>query len=295
MPADGAASTLSPVVAGCMRLADPSMDATQRLGWIERCVDLGVTSFDHADIYGGYTCEALFGEALALSPSLRQRLQIVTKCGIRTVSPRRPAHALNHYDSSRAHVLASVDESLRALRTDHVDLLLIHRPDALMDPDELADTFQGLKAAGKVRAFGVSNHSPAQLAMLHRRHPLVTNQIEFSPLQMRALADGTLDQCTDLGLRPMVWSPLGRGRLFTADDVQAQRVRGVLEALAAAYGHSPATMAYAWILRHPSRPLPITGSLRIEALREAVAALDVRISPADWYRVWEASMGHGVA
>ena len=278
-----------------MRLADPSMDATQRLGWIERCVDLGVTSFDHADIYGGYTCEALFGEALALSPSLRQRLQIVTKCGIRTVSPRRPAHALNHYDSSRAHVLASVDESLRALRTDHVDLLLIHRPDALMDPDELADTFQGLKAAGKVRAFGVSNHSPAQLAMLHRRHPLVTNQIEFSPLQMRALADGTLDQCTDLGLRPMVWSPLGRGRLFTADDVQAQRVRGVLEALAAAYGHSPATMAYAWILRHPSRPLPITGSLRIEALREAVAALDVRISPADWYRVWEASMGHGVA
>ena len=295
MPADGAASTLSQVVAGCMPLADPSMDATQRLGWIERCVDLGVTSFDHADIYGGYTCEALFGEALALSPSLRQRLQIVTKCGIRTVSPRRPAHALNHYDSSRAHVLASVDESLRALRTDHVDLLLIHRPDALMDPDELADTFQGLKAAGKVRAFGVSNHSPAQLAMLHRRHPLVTNQIEFSPLQMRALADGTLDQCTDLGLRPMVWSPLGRGRLFTADDVQAQRVRGVLEALAAAYGHSPATMAYAWILRHPSRPLPITGSLRIEALREAVAALDVRISRADWYRVWEASMGHGVA
>ena len=278
-----------------MRLADPSMDATQRLGWIERCVDLGVTSFDHADIYGGYTVEALFGEALALSPALRQRLQIVTKCGIRSVSPRRPAHALNHYDSSRAHVLASVEESLRALRTDHLDLLLIHRPDALMDPDELADTFQGLKAAGKVRAFGVSNHSPSQLAMLHRRHPLVTNQIEFSPLQMRALADGTLDQCTDLGLRPMVWSPLGRGRLFTADDVQAQRVRGVLEALAAAYGHSAATMAYAWILRHPTRPLPITGSLRIEAIREAVAALDVRLSPADWYRVWEASMGHGVA
>lgn len=295
MPADGTEVTLSPVVAGCMRLADPSMDATQRLGWIERCVDLGVTSFDHADIYGGYTVEALFGEALALSPSLRQRLQIVTKCGIRTVSPRRPAHALSHYDSSRAHVLASVEESLRALRTDHLDLLLIHRPDALMDPDELADTFQGLKAAGKVRAFGVSNHSPAQLAMLHRRHPLVTNQIEFSPLQMRALADGTLDQCTDLGLRPMVWSPLGRGRLFTADDPQAQRVRGVLESLAAAYGRSPATMAYAWILRHPSRPLPITGSLRIEAVREAVAALDLRLSPADWYRVWEASMGHGVA
>jgi len=292
---DGSAVTLSPVVAGCMRLADPAMDVTQRLGWIERCLELGVTSFDHADIYGGYTVEALFGEALALSPSLRSRLQIVTKCGIRTVSPRRPQHRINSYDSSREHVLASVHESLRALRTDHLDLLLIHRPDALMDPDELADTFHGLQAAGKVRAFGVSNHSPSQLAMLHRRHPLVTNQIEFSPLQMRALADGTLDQCTDLGLRPMIWSPLGRGRLFAADDLQAQRVRAVLEDLARGHGTSLATMAYAWILRHPSQPLPITGSLRIEAVREAVAALSIRITPEDWYRVWEASMGHGVA
>jgi predicted oxidoreductase len=293
--ADSSAVTLSPVVAGCMRLADPAMDATQRLGWIERCLDLGVTSFDHADIYGGYTVEALFGEALALSPSLRSRLQVVTKCGIRRFSPRRPQHGINSYDSSREHVLASVDESLRALRTDHLDLLLIHRPDALMDPDELADTFQGLKAAGKVRAFGVSNHSPSQLAMLHRRHPLVTNQIEFSPLQMRALADGSLDQCTDLGLRPMIWSPLARGRLFAADDMQAQRVRAVLEDLAHRHGSSLATMAYAWILRHPSRPLPITGSLRIEAIREAVAALEIRMAPEDWYQVWQASMGHEVA
>jgi predicted oxidoreductase len=295
--ADDAAPVLnlSPVVAGCMRLADPSMDTTQRVGWIERCLELGITSFDHADIYGGYTVEALFGEALAASPSLRNRLQIVTKCGIKRVSPRRRGHGINAYDSSREHVLASVDESLRALRTDRIDLLLMHRPDLLMDPDELADTFRSLQAAGKVLAFGVSNHGPAALAMLHRRFPLVTNQLELSPLQMRALADGTLEQCIDLGLRPMVWSPLGGGRLFSGGDEQALRVRALLDELSQRYAASPATMAYAWILRHPSRPLPITGSLRIEALREAVAALQIRITSEDWYRVWQASMGHGVA
>ena len=188
--------------------------------------------------------------------------------------------------------MASVDASLAALRTDRIDLLLIHRPDALAEPDEIADTFRAVQAAGKVLAFGVSNHSVAQFAMLHRRHPLVTNQLELSPLQMQALADGTLDQGTDLGLRPMIWSPLGGGRLFTGDDAQALRVREVLADLARAYGVSTATVAYAWIRRHPSRPLPVTGSGRIEALREAVASVDLRLNREDWTRVWQASMGH---
>jgi predicted oxidoreductase len=181
------------------------------------------------------------------------------------------------------------------LRTDRIDLLLMHRPDLLMDPDELAATFNELRGAGKVLAFGVSNHSPTQLALLHRRHALVTNQVELSPLNMGALADGTLDQCTDLGLQPMIWSPLARGRLFSGQDEQAQRVRAVLEALGRPHGASVATMAYAWILRHPSKPLPITGSGRIEGLREAVAALDIRMAAEDWYRVWQASMGQEVA
>ena len=290
---DGVA--LSPIVAGAWRLAEWGWDVPQRLRWIEQALDLGVSSFDHADIYGGYTVEALFGEALAAAPGLRQSLQIVSKCGIKLVSAHRPGHAIKSYDSSRAHVLASVDASLQALRTDHIDLLLIHRPDHLMDPDELADTFVQLKAAGKVRAVGVSNHRPSQLAMLHRRHALATQQIELSPLQMQALDDGTLDQCVDLGLRPMIWSPLGGGRLFTGTDQQALRVRAALAALAAQHGVSVATVAYAWILRHPSRPLPITGSHRIEALAEAVAALSLRLSAEDWYRVWQASTGHEVA
>jgi predicted oxidoreductase len=288
-------ASLSPIVAGLWRMHEWRLDVPARVRWIEQALDLGITSFDHADIYGGYAVEALFGEALAASPGLRERLQIVSKCGIKLVTPARPAHAIKSYDTSRAHVLASVDASLQALRTDRIDLLLIHRPDLLMDPDELAATFNELRGAGKVLAFGVSNHAPQQLAMLHRRHALVTNQVELSPLQLQALSDGTLEQCTDLGLRPMIWSPLGGGRLFTGQDAQAQRVRGVLEELGRQHGASAATMAYAWILRHPSRPLPITGSGRIEALREAVAALRVTLSAEDWYRVWQASTGHEVA
>jgi predicted oxidoreductase len=286
---------LSAVVAGVWRLAEWQMDTAACRRWIEQCVDIGITSFDHADIYGGYLVEAMFGAALAGAPGLRQRLQIVSKCGIKLVSPQRPGHAIKSYDSSPTHVLASVDASLRALRTDHIELLLMHRPDLLMDPDALADTFGKLRAAGKVSHFGVSNHTPQQLAMLHRRFALVTQQIEFSPLQMRALADGTLEQCVDLGLRPMIWSPLAGGRLFSGDGEHVQRVRGALQALADVHGVSLTTMTYAWVLRHPSRPLPITGSRRIESLQEAVAALEVKLSAEDWYRVWQASVGHEVA
>jgi len=285
---------LPPIVAGVWRLHEWQFDTPALVRWIEQAMALGVTTFDHADIYGGYGVEAAFGQALATTPGLRHRLQIVTKCGIKLVSPARPAHAVKSYDSSRAHVIASVDNSLRALHTDHVDLLLIHRPDWLMDPDELAGTLNQLRTSGKVLHVGVSNHTVAQFAMLHRRVPLATNQIEFSALQMGALAEGTLAQAADLGLPPMIWSPLAGGRLIGGHDEQSLRVRAVLEALGRERGVSAATMAYAWIRRHPSRPIPITGSGRIEALREAMAALNVSISAEDWYRVWQASMNQEV-
>ncbi|HET9821883.1 MAG TPA: aldo/keto reductase [Burkholderiaceae bacterium] len=285
---------LSPVVAGMWRLMQWRLDTPALVRWIEQALELGITSFDHADIYGGYGAEAAFGEALASEPALRNRLMLVTKCGIKPVSPARPAHAIKSYDTSRAHVVASVEQSLRALRTDRIDLLLIHRPDALMDPDELADTFRSLRAQGKVLHFGVSNHAPSQFALLHRRVALATNQIEYSPLQLAPLHDGTLDQATDLGVPPMAWSPLAGGRLLTGDDDAARRTRGVLEALGRERGVSAATMAYAWIRRHPSRPVPITGSGRIEALREAVASLAVDLPHEDWYRVWQAAAGREV-
>ena len=285
---------LSPIVAGMWRLREWRLDTPALARWIEQALGLGITSFDHADLYGDYGAEAAFGAALAASPGLRGRMQLVTKCGIKLVSPVRPSHAIKSYASSRAHVLASVENSLRALATDRIDLLLIHRPDWLAEPDELARSFEELHRAGKVLHFGVSNHTPSQFALLHRRFALATNQIEFSPLRLAALSDGTLEQALDLGLPPMAWSPLAGGRLARGDDEQAQRVRAVLEELGRARGVSAATMAYAWIRRHPSRPLPITGSGRIDALREAVASLDVELSREDWYRVWQACMGHPV-
>jgi len=286
---------LSPIVAGVWRAPEWGLDAQGLLRWMEEAVELGITGFDHADIYGGYTVESMFGAAFALSPGLREHVHLVTKCGIKLVSPLRPGHRIKSYDSGRAHVLASVDASLAALRTDRIDLLLIHRPDLLMQPDELADTFRHLQAAGKVLAFGVSNHTPGQLAMLRKRHPLATHQIEFSPLQMQALADGTLEQCVDLNIRPMIWSPLGGGRLLSGHDEHATRVRAALEDLRGRYaGATLATLAYAWVMRHPSRPIPVTGTRRIEGLREAVAATSIKLAAEDWYAIWQASVGHEV-
>lgn len=287
--------TFSPIVAGAWRMADWNFSVAARQRWIEHCLELGITTFDHADIYGNYQVESLFGEVLAAAPALRQRMQIVTKCGIKLTSAHRPAHRGKSYDTSSDHVRTSVDNSLRALRTDRIDLLLIHRPDPLMDPADLASTFRELRDAGKVAHFGVSNHTPTQLALLHQFIPLVTNQVELSPLHLDALHDGTLDQCIALGMRPMIWSPLGGGRLMTGDDESAVRVRPVLADIAQQHGVTPLAIVYAWILRHPSQPLPITGSRRLEALREAVAALDVTLSSDDWYRIWEAGAGHEVA
>jgi predicted oxidoreductase len=282
------------VVAGLWQLHTWGHDVAARVRWIEQVLDLGITTFDHADIYGGYSVEALFGEALAAAPSLRGRLQIVTKCGIRLVHPSQPGVVLNHYDSSAAHIRTSVQNSLKALHTDRIDLLLIHRPDWLAHPDETAEAFTRLRAAGEVLAFGASNHTVAQFEALHRRIALVTNQIECSPLQMQALADGTLAQAADLGLPPMIWSPLARGRLFSADDEQARRVRAALGDIAAAHGCSLATAALAWVMRHPSRPVPITGSGRLEAMAEAMAATRITLSRQAWTAVWRASMGHDV-
>jgi len=284
---------LSPVVAGLWRLVDWKLDVPARVRWIEQALELGITSFDHADIYGDYRAEALFGEALKAAPALRGRMQLVTKCGIRLRSAQRP-YRLNHYDTAAVYVRAQVEQSLRNLHTERLDLVLIHRPDYLMDAAALADTFATLTREGKVAHWGVSNHSASQFALLNQHHPLATNQLELSPLHLDALDDGTLDQAQQLGLRPMIWSPLGGGRLFGGGDAQALRVRTEMEAIAARRGIDLTTLAFAWILRHPSRPHPITGSGRIERLRDAVAALDVKLDAEDWYAIWTASKGHPV-
>lgn len=286
--------TLSRVIAGAWRLGEWGMGVPERVRWIEGCLEMGVTTFDHADIYGDYGVEALFGEALAAAPGLRDRIEIVTKCGIRMVSPARPDHRLGHYDTSAAHVEASVERSLKNLRTDRLDLLLIHRPDALMDADALAATFRRLVEAGKVRHVGVSNHTPSQFALLNRRIPLATNQIELSPLHLDALHDGTLDQAQDLGVSPMIWSPLAGGRLLTGEDPDAVRTRATMGRIAKQHDVSLSTLAFAWLLRHPSRPMPITGTRRPEGIADAVRALGLTLDAQDWYDIWVAGAGRPV-
>jgi predicted oxidoreductase len=287
---------LSPLVAGTWRLHERGWSATETLRWIEQWADLGVTSFDHADLYGGYTVEALFGDALALRPALRERLQLVGKCGIRLPGHARGAARIKHYDSSRAHLVASVEHSLRALRTDRLDLLLLHRPDPLMDAAEVADTVASLRQAGKILDFGVSNFGPAPFALLDALTPLATNQIELHPLRREPLHDGTLDALQQRGRRPMIWSPLAGGRLLGGDESPAaQRVRWTLGTMGARLGVAPATVAYAWLLRHPTQPHPVVGSMRLQGLQEALAALDLRLDAESWTELWQAGAGHPVA
>ena len=280
-------------VMGYWRLMDWNMSPLQLASFIEEHIDLGVTTVDHADIYGGYQCEAAFGEALKLVPALRDRMEIVTKCGIATTA--KPEHALGHYITDSAHIIRSAEQSLVNLATDRIDLLLIHRPDPLMDADEVAEAFLNLHQSGKVRHFGVSNFTPAQFALLQSRLPftLATNQVEISPVHQPLLLDGTLDQLQQLRIRPMAWSCLGGGRLFNDDEVQP--LRNELDTIARELNaESIEQVVYAWILRLPSKPLPIIGSGKIERVRSALAAEELQMTRQQWFRIRKAALGYDV-
>ncbi|HBD79940.1 MAG TPA: oxidoreductase [Leclercia adecarboxylata] len=280
-------------VMGYWRLMDWNMSAQQLVSFTEEHLDLGVTTVDHADIYGGYQCEAAFGEALKRSPALRQRMEIVTKCGIATTA--KAEHALGHYITDRDHIISSAEQSLTNLATDYLDLLLIHRPDPLMDADEVAEAFLALHQSGKVRHFGVSNFTPAQFALLQSRLPftLATNQVEISPVHQPLLLDGTLDQLQQLRIRPMAWSCLGGGRLF--NDEAFQPLRDELAQVAQELNaETIEQVVYAWILRLPSQPLPIIGSGKIERVRSALAAEQLAMTRQQWFRIRKAALGYDV-
>lgn len=288
---------LSELVQGYWRLAEWGMTPQQRLTFLKQHVELGITTVDHADIYGNYQCESLFGEALALEPSMREQLQIVTKCDIKLCSDQFPERKINHYDTSAAHIYQSVNNSLQRLGVNEIDVLLIHRPDVLMDADEVAEAFAELHKVGKVKHFGVSNFSPSQFNLLQSRinKPLVTNQVEINPLNFDVAHDGTLDQMQMLRTRPMAWSCLGGGAIFNGESEQAQRVRSVLEELREELGaESIDQVIYAWVRALPSKPLAIIGSGKIDRVKAAVAATELTLSRDQWFRVWVASKGHGV-
>jgi predicted oxidoreductase len=262
---------------------------------IRHCIDLGVTTFDHADIYGHYTTEAAFGEALKESPGLREQMQLITKCGICMVTPNRPAHQIKHYNTSAAHIIASAERSLENLHTDRIDLLLIHRPDPLMDPHEIAEAFTRLTQAGKVLHVGVSNFSPAQVALLNAFFPVEVNQVEISLMRRDALFNGVLDQCIREGIVPQSWSPIGGGRIHAdAEDEQGRRIHAMAEILAEKYSAKFDQVLLAWLMQHPAGIVPVIGTTRPDRVRDAILARAVQLTREEWFMLLRAASGHEV-
>ena len=287
----------SRIIAGVMRVKTWQLTSAELADWVRACIDMGVTTFDNADIYGSYEQEAVFGAALELDKSLRQKMQLVTKCGIQVVSERRPDTYRHHYNTTKDHIIWSAENSLRMLRADVIDVLLIHRPDPLMDADEIAAALEILHQAGKVRYFGVSNFSPSQFDLLQSRLdvPLVTNQLEFSVVHMDPLTDGSFDQCQQKRIKPMIWGPLAAGHLFRGESEQARRVMAKLNEIGEKYNGAGADqIALAWTLLHPVKALPVIGTGKLERVKAAVDALDIQLTRQEWFDLWEASTGHDI-
>lgn len=290
---------VSRFVAGYWRLAHWGMTDQQVLTYVQQCYDWGVTTVDHAMVYRS---EEPFGRALKLKPELRTQLEIITKCGIRPVGfGPLGAKNINHYDSSQKAITASAEASLRALGTDYIDILLIHRPDYLMHADEIAEAFQTLKNSGKVRHFGVSNFTVHQFDLLQQRvqefasEGLVTNQVQCSPLHLDALDDGVFDQCARLRVSPMLWSCLAAGKLMQPENEQGQRILQALTIVADELGlNDLEPVVYAWTLTLPCNALPMLGSSNIDRVKTALLADGLKLNREQWYRIWEASMGHSV-
>ena len=286
--------SLSRIIHGLWRLEDWNLGKKDLVAFLEEIMEMGITSFDHADIYGDYSCEKIFGDALHLQPSLRKDMQIITKCGIKLRSDKYPKRKLQIYDYSYQHILQSAEQSLQNLGIDTIDLLLLHRPAPFFDPEEVTRAFDELYQAGKVRYFGVSNFTPGQFEMLqkHWHQKLLTNQIEISPGCLEHYENGNLDFCLKEQIKPMSWSPLSGGDLFHPTTTKGIRILKVLEKITKEIGaKSIDQVVYAWILKHPSQIMPIVGSGKIERIQTAFDGLALELSMEQWYEIYNASTG----
>ncbi len=238
----------------------------------------------------------MFGNVLRENPSLRKKIQVVTKCGIKLISQKFPEHKLHCYDTSKAHIIKSAENSLRNLSTDYIDLLLIHRPDPLMRADDTAEAFYDLKKSGKVLHFGVSNFLPTQFNLLQSRldFPLITNQIEVSVLNTDHFDNGNIDFLQEKRISPMVWSPFAGGRIFWENSEQANRVRNALNEIANKYQVGIDAAATAWLLVHPVNFIVVLGSGKIDRIKSALKGLEIKLTREEWFKIWIASKGHDV-
>lgn len=285
--------SISRIVYGMWRLGDDAdTSPTHVQAKIEACLEQGITTMDQADIYGGYMAEEILGECLSAAPALKDKIEIVTKCDIVAPAGRHSGARVKYYDTSRAHIEASVDASLRLMDVDAIDLLLIHRPDPFMDAHETGETLDDLVAAGKVKTVGVSNFRPWDWNLLQSamKNPLVTNQIELSVIAHDGFVNGDVADLQMKGVSPMAWSPLAGGELFANEAVMK-----VLNQIAEDQETDTGAVAVAWLLAHPAKIVPVMGTNNLSRIARISDATRVAMDRETWYEIYTAALGREVA
>ena len=283
----------SKVIAGTMNWGvwGSNLTTIQMAEMIAVCLDNQITSFDHADIYGGHTTEAAFGKAFKETDIARKDIQLITKCGIKYPSENRN-YPLKHYDYSVEHIVFSVENSLKNLDTDYIDLLLLHRPSPLMQPEIIAEAIMKLKNEGKILDFGLSNFTASQTELIRQKTKVCFNQIQFSATHHEAMLDGSLDYMQTHGIRPMSWNPLGS--VFREDNEQTRRMKKLLAQLVAKYGVGSDTILLSWILQHPAQVIPIAGTVNVARIQALMKVTELPLEKEDWFAIWTESMGKNV-
>ena len=283
----------SKIIAVCMSWGawGRQFSTQEMISQIKITLESGITTFDHADIYGEYTTEQEFGKAFSNSGVERDKIQLISKCGIQHDGGTRD-NTIKHYNYSKEYIIWSVEKSLKDLQTDYLDLLLLHRPSPLMHPAEVAAAVSILKETGKIIDFGVSNFTPSQFNLIDHTTPISVNQIEFSLTQNSAMHNGTLDQLLQKGAIPMSWSPLGN--YFKEKNKVNERIRKAMDKLTKKYHATEDQLLLAWILNHPSGVIPVIGTTNKNRLEKAVQSLNIELELEDWFVLLEQSQGHPV-
>jgi len=270
------------------------MSSADLLKFTEQILELGIDTFDNANIYGNYTCEELVGKALQLKPSIRKDMTIVTKCGIKIMSDKFPKQKIQYYDYTYDYIIGEAEKSLTNLRTDYIDVLLLHRPSDVINPEDVAKAFDKLKKEGKVRHFGVSNFLSHDYSMLqsYTDEKLVTNQVEISPYRITHFENGNMNFFLEKRIKPMAYCPMADGRLVIPTDEKSERIIKVLKEIAGELNVDGIDkVIYSWLFMHPTTIMPINGSGKIDRIRRTAEALDIKMSVEQWSRIYTASRG----
>lgn len=283
---------LSPIIAGTMNwgIWDKNLSKSEMQHMINICIENKITTFDHADIYGNYTTEADFGKAFKQSTVDRNAIQLISKCGIQHVNGR--ANSIKHYDYSKEYIIWSVENSLKNLQTDYLDVLLLHRPSPLMVADEIAEAIYQLKREGKIIDFGVSNFTASQTELLRQKTEINYNQVQFSATHYHAMLDGSFDYMQQHNIIPMSWNPLGT--VFREDIEQTRRLKKLLVQLVDKYHLGSDTLLLSWILKHPAKVIPVAGTVNIARIQALMKAVELDLDKLDWFAIWTESMGNKV-